>query len=135
MNLKKRLLALALVLPLMNPSPLRAQSGSSSIQGTVADASGAVVPGAEVVLTNTSTGVVLEGEHGWVGKLFVPFRTAGCVFPSGIEGRLRLVQDFAIQCDCGPACYRERDSQCCRFVRRGRGGSERSVEFAGHAIE
>ena len=38
----------------------RAQSVNSSIQGTVADASGAVVPGANVKLTNVRTGVQLK---------------------------------------------------------------------------
>lgn len=35
-----------------------AQSGSSRIQGTVHDASGAIVPGAKVLITNTGTGTV-----------------------------------------------------------------------------
>ena len=61
MNFKKQLLVFALsVLPLMYATPLTAQSGSSSIQGTVADSSGAVIPGADVTLTNTSTNVVLK---------------------------------------------------------------------------
>ena len=77
MNLKKRLLALALVLPFMNLNPLRAQSGSSSIQGTVLDTSGAVVPGAEVVLTNTSTGVVLKGITDGSGSYSFPSAPPG----------------------------------------------------------
>ena len=78
MNLKKQLLMLALgVLPLMGPSPLRAQSGSSSIQGTVADSSGAVVPGADVTLTNTSTNVVLKANTDGAGSYSFPTATPG----------------------------------------------------------
>ena len=77
MNLKKRLLALALVLPLMNPGALRAQSGRSSIQGTVTDASGAVIPGAEVVLENTSTGVVLKAYTDGSGSYSFPSAPPG----------------------------------------------------------
>jgi Carboxypeptidase regulatory-like domain len=77
MNLKKRLLGLALVLPLMSLGTLSAQSGSSSIQGTVTDASGAVVPGAEVVLTNTSTAVVLKANTDGSGSYSFPSAPPG----------------------------------------------------------
>ena len=39
---------------------LPAQSGTSSVEGTVSDPTGAVLPGAAVVLTNTATNVVLK---------------------------------------------------------------------------
>jgi hypothetical protein len=78
MNLKKRLLGLALVLPLMSLGTLSAQSGSSSIQGTVTDASGAVVPGAEVVLTNTSTAVVLKANTDGSGSYSFPSAPPAC---------------------------------------------------------
>lgn len=42
------------------PARIQAQSISSSVQGTINDASGAVVPGATVTLTNVNTGVVLK---------------------------------------------------------------------------
>ncbi len=77
MNLKNRLLALALVLPLMNQSTLRAQSGRSSIQGAVTDASGAVILGAEVVLENTSTGVVLKAYTDGSGSYSFPSAPPG----------------------------------------------------------
>src|SRR5882757_8381604 len=77
MNLKRRLVTLALVLPLMSLNTLRAQSGSSSIQGTVTDASGAVVPGAEVFLTNTSTGVVLKANTDGSGSYSFPSTPPG----------------------------------------------------------
>jgi len=47
----------ALLLVLGASVGLRAQSGTSSVQGTVTDKSGAVVSGADVVLTNNATGV------------------------------------------------------------------------------
>jgi hypothetical protein len=52
----------AVVAPsLLTPNPLASQiSGSGSIQGVVSDSSGAVVPGATIVATNSGTGVKTE---------------------------------------------------------------------------
>src|SRR6202020_1352579 len=78
MNLKKQLLVLALgVLPLMYASPLIAQSGSSSIQGTVGDSSGVVIPGADVTLTNTSTNVLLKATTDGAGNYSFPTAQPG----------------------------------------------------------
>jgi hypothetical protein len=51
---------------------VRAQGISSSIRGTVVDASGAVVPGAEVKLANVKTGVVLKTQTGDTGDYSFP---------------------------------------------------------------
>jgi len=48
-------IAAALLLALASAAPLRAQSIYGTITGTVSDQSGAVVPGADVLLKNTST--------------------------------------------------------------------------------
>ena len=69
----KRTLALFLSFLLMaGPSILRAQSGTSSIQGTVVDSSGAVVQGASVILTNTATGVLLNASTDTSGSYSFP---------------------------------------------------------------
>ncbi len=49
-----------------------AQSGSSSVQGTVTDASGAVIQGATVVLTKAATGVVLNSTSDPSGQYSFP---------------------------------------------------------------
>ncbi len=49
-----------------------AQGVNSSVQGAVADASGAVVPGADVRLSNTRTGVVLRTESDAAGNYAFP---------------------------------------------------------------
>jgi hypothetical protein len=54
-RIKIATLALALLLPA--PFAIVAQSGSSSVQGTVTDSMGALIPSANVVLTNNATGV------------------------------------------------------------------------------
>src|ERR1700744_5224308 len=60
MNLQKKSGKLILfILLLIGPVDLRAQSGTSSVQGTVTDTTGAVIQGAAIVLTNNSTGVAL----------------------------------------------------------------------------
>lgn len=51
---------------------IRAQSVSSSIQGTVTDSSGAVVPGADVTLTNSGTGVTAETHTNQAGNYSFP---------------------------------------------------------------
>ena len=53
-------------------SVLRAQSVTSSIQGAVTDVSGAMVPGAAVILTNVLTGVVLRTESSGTGNYSFP---------------------------------------------------------------
>jgi len=61
----------AVVLALQVPAA-RAQSVDSSVQGAVVDPSGAVVPGAEVLLTNVRTGVVLRTESDAAGNYAFP---------------------------------------------------------------
>jgi hypothetical protein len=50
-----------------------AQSGMSSVQGTVTDSIGAVIPGANIILTNTSTGVALTAQTDSTGN-YIPTR-------------------------------------------------------------
>ncbi|HVW77885.1 MAG TPA: carboxypeptidase-like regulatory domain-containing protein [Alloacidobacterium sp.] len=51
---------------------MRAQSGGSSIQGTISDASGAVVQNAGIALTNIATGVVLKTQSDPSGSYSFP---------------------------------------------------------------
>ena len=66
-----RLLA-ALCAALLMTSALWAQSERGTITGTVQDASGAVVPGAKVTLTNTQTGVTSTIPSNAEGEYTVP---------------------------------------------------------------
>jgi hypothetical protein len=54
-----------------------AQSGTSSLSGTVADSSGAVVPAASVTLTNAATSVVLRANSDDAGSYSFPSITPG----------------------------------------------------------
>ena len=73
MNLKKQLIATVFtMLLLIGPTGIVAQSGTSSIQGTVTDTSGAVVPGARVALKSTSTGVTLQSSSDASGSYSFP---------------------------------------------------------------
>jgi hypothetical protein len=58
-SLKIQVLSVLLLVPVLIGSPFRAaaQSVYSAIHGTVTDSSGATVPNASVVVTNTSTGI------------------------------------------------------------------------------
>ena len=51
---------------------LLAQSVSSSVQGVASDTTGAAIPGATVILTNISTGVVLKGQTDNAGSYSFP---------------------------------------------------------------
>ena len=77
MNRKQFLSTFLSLLLLIVPLGLRAQSGTSSIQGSVTDGSGAVIPDANVMLTNTSTGVKLDSNSDQAGSFSFPSVTPG----------------------------------------------------------
>lgn len=54
-----------------------AQSGSSSVQGSVTDSTGAVVPDSDVTLTNHATGVSLHSKSDNAGNYFFPTAVPG----------------------------------------------------------
>lgn len=62
----------SMLLVVMGQYDLRAQGFSSSIQGSVVDASGAMVPGTDVKLTNVQTGVVLKTQTDAAGSYSFP---------------------------------------------------------------
>jgi hypothetical protein len=63
---------LAVLLLTTGPVRLKAQSVSSSIQGTVSDTSGAQVPGADVTLVNVATGVLFKTQTDAAGSYSFP---------------------------------------------------------------
>ena len=70
------LLALLIALATLS-SPLFAQVKSSAITGTVTDASGAVLPGAKVTVTETETSTVNTTQTNEVGQYNVPYLPIG----------------------------------------------------------
>lgn len=69
-NRLSKLVAICLVLPLL-AVPALAQAVYGSIQGTVADTSGAVLPNAHISVRNLATGAVSKGETNSAGLYFV----------------------------------------------------------------
>lgn len=59
--------AIALATLLLNPAASLAQVSTATVNGTVTDEQGAVIPGAELVLTNTETGVALATQTNEAG--------------------------------------------------------------------
>jgi hypothetical protein len=68
---------LAYFVVLLHPATLEAQSGAGSIQGTVRDATKAVIPNATIVVINTATGVQQSTVTNGIGFYSVPSLFAG----------------------------------------------------------
>jgi hypothetical protein len=77
---------LALLLLSVLSVPAWPQSGGGSVRGTARDASQAVIPNVNVVLTNVATGVELRTTSNQVGIF---------VFPSATPGSYKLEAEFA----------------------------------------
>ena len=60
------------MLPMAAVVPLTAQGVNSSVQGAVTDSSGAAIPGSDVQLINTRTGVVLKTQSDGAGNYVFP---------------------------------------------------------------
>src|SRR5947208_1662174 len=71
-----RYLAAALLFTLVTPA-IYSQSSTGSVRGTVRDQSDAVVPNANVTLTNTATNVPSKGKTNEVGIYVFPVVTPG----------------------------------------------------------
>src|SRR6266849_4319262 len=70
--------AIAFVALVLLTSPVYAQTtGAATILGTVTDTSGAVIPGAKVVVSNTETGFKFDGVTNSDGYYFVPYLRPG----------------------------------------------------------
>lgn len=70
---KRTFLAMAVVLGIaVCCSTANAQSGAGSIQGTITDSTGAVIPGASVRVANQATGVAINTKSNAVGFYEVP---------------------------------------------------------------
>jgi Carboxypeptidase regulatory-like domain len=81
----KRVLLCVLGLSLLS-APLFAQTGVAELQGTVTDASGALIPGAPIALEHVQTGNKFQTSTNETGFF---------VFPSLQPGEYRLTVDFA----------------------------------------
>lgn len=68
--MQRSLVALTIFVLLLSCLPLAAQTGFGTISGTVKDATGAVIPGATVTLTNTATGVAAKADSTEVGVYY-----------------------------------------------------------------
>jgi len=72
-----RMLFLITVLGVLDPCPSWGQGITGSINGTISDSSGAVVPGATITATNTSTGVAAKTISDAAGRYAFPSLAPG----------------------------------------------------------
>jgi outer membrane receptor protein involved in Fe transport len=91
-----RLLFLALAVPVMfvlTSVRLHAQADTGSIQGTIKDQTGAVIPNAKVILTNEGTNLSLTMTSGADGTyIFAPVRIGTYAVSAEAEGFAKAVQ-------------------------------------------
>ena len=73
--MKKAIAFVALVL--LATSAYAQTTGAATILGTVTDTTGAVIPGAKVVVANTETGFKFDGVTNSDGYYFVPYPRPG----------------------------------------------------------
>ena len=71
-GMKMAAVSIVIALMLAGARATLAQSGAGSIQGTVSDSTGAVIPGAAVHVVNVATGVAAETKSNGVGFYQVP---------------------------------------------------------------
>src|SRR5512135_833560 len=64
------LLLAGFILLVLTPRSVSAQTGTGSIAGTVRDAQQAVIPGAEITVTNTATNSSRKGTSSQVGAFY-----------------------------------------------------------------
>jgi len=81
-------LLIALLVLVISAAPALAQS-NSSLQGTVTDPSGAVIPGATIEITNVATGATLTTKSNDMGNY---------AFPQVLPGTYRLVATATWNC-------------------------------------
>ncbi len=68
------------------------QTGSGTIRGTVTDASSAVLPGAQITITNEATNVAQQTLTNDQGVYVVPFLPPGSYIVAAVENRLTSSQ-------------------------------------------
>ncbi len=76
-KLARKTIWAGLVLALCFALPLMGQSGRGTITGVVKDSTGAVVPGAEIVVTNNESGLEMKSESGEGGGYRIPYVPPG----------------------------------------------------------
>jgi protocatechuate 3,4-dioxygenase beta subunit len=64
-------LALVLIFCMVAASPAWSQAATAAVTGTVSDPTGAVIPGAEVTVTQASTGVIRTAVTDATGKYLI----------------------------------------------------------------
>src|SRR6185312_5083105 len=69
-----------------------AQSGAGSIQGTITDSTGAVIPGASIKVVNSATGVVSNTKSNGVGFYQAPGFFAGTYVVTVTATEMQTIQ-------------------------------------------
>lgn len=82
---------------LLVPAPLPAQVLYGSVLGTAQDSTGAVVPGVQVTVTNTATGVNRQTTTDAEGRFFVPNLQAGSYTAKAVKTGFRAITQDLVE--------------------------------------
>src|SRR5579864_3835974 len=94
---RKWVMPILLLLALLSTNRAFAQMDQGAIIGTVVDATGAVVPAADVTLTNTGTGLVLKARTNRSGDYFFsPIKTGTYTVSVSAPGFETTVQENVV---------------------------------------
>ena len=109
-----RVLAVVLFFCALASTAARAQTPTGQISGRVTDASGAVLPGVDVTVTQTDTGLVRSAITNETGQYVVPSLPIG---PYRLEAALQGFRTF-VQADIVAAGQREPGGRSRALARR-----------------
>ncbi len=91
-------LTVQILVPLLLAGHLFGQGNTGGVVGTISDSSGAVVPGAKVIVTNTRTGVSLDGLADSVGNYVFNFLPPGAYkVDAEVSGFKRFSREFNLE--------------------------------------
>ena len=110
-------------------SALSAQTATGQITGVVRDATGGVMPGVKIVVTNQQTGLTRETKSGTNGDYVIPLLPVGVYVVSGEQAGFKTAVLSDVVAHCRPDSARRHDAGSGKRDRDGRGTVDRAPRW------